>query len=354
MKKMLKSKNGIAAIAVILIIVLSAAAGGTTFLGVRSLVTGDPFLQPLEDVGLIELEEKDDKEEKNKESKKENETSETEDEEVEEPDSEEDDENATGDMVIGDGQESSLLVEEINDDGVECYTITIDLKEVADGIIPIIEDIISLYVSVGEETGTSSSDEIVTMQDAISELLDVASEIFTDCEIILDCYANGNDIKQLLITFEYEQLAENTYNKISEIDELVKQIDSTADMGLEYDSYESFLADFESGLAESFTTESFRDGLSDEIDEEYSEIIDTAECSVEDGKIQISLNLSSINIDTYIMNYKTELEELGIDPDNFVESVVNLWNETVEEVGYDTLINEVYSMVIGTYDAFSY
>lgn len=347
MKKILKTQKGIAAIAVILIIVLSAAAGGTTFLGVRALITGEPFLQPFEDAGLIELEEK--KEDKEKESKDKNKTSEN--EELEDADLE-DDETSTEDIVSEKGEQSSLLVEEINDNGVECYTIVIDLKEVADGIIPIVEDLITLYTSVGVETGTDV--ELSTVQDAISELLDVASEIFTDCEIVLDCYANGNDIKQLLITFKYEPLVKNIYNKMSDMERIVKEIDPTADLGIEYDSYESYLADFEAGLEEVFSTETIRTALSEELDEEYSEIINTAEVSIEDKKIQISFNLSSIKIDTFIMNYRTELEELGIDPDNFVESVVNLWNETVEEVGYDTLINELYSTVIGTYNMFSY
>lgn len=345
MKKIIKSQKGIAAIAIVLIIVLSAAAGGTTFLGVRSLITGDPFLQPFEDVGLIELEEN--KEEKSKDDK----ISKNDEEKVDETISDEENDN-TEDIII-EGQDTSLLIDDINDDGVECYTITVDLKEVADGMISKLEDMISTYITIQEEIGTNTDGEINTLEDAITEFLDIASEIFTDCEIILDCYASGNDIKQLLITFEYEQLAKNIYNKISDIERLMQQIDPTADIRFEYDSYESFLADFEVALEESFSTESLRNSLSEELSEENSEIINTAESLLEDKKIQISLNLSSIKIDTFIMNYRDELEELGIDPDNLIESIVELWNENVDKEEYATLINELYTMIFDTYNMFS-
>lgn len=57
MKEKLKKQNGIGAIAIIIIVVLAVVIGGVSFLGIKSVVTGEPFLQPFADMGLIEIEE---------------------------------------------------------------------------------------------------------------------------------------------------------------------------------------------------------------------------------------------------------------------------------------------------------
>ncbi len=345
MKKIFKNEKGITLIAIVLITVLSVAAGGTTFLGVRALVTKDPFLQPFEDMGLIELEDEE-KEDKKSEKKDDEEEQEVIDEEVDEDSSEDEV------IITGEGEESSLLVEEINDEGVECYTIVVDLKEVADGIVPIVEDLLNMYLFTGIDGTTTEDGE--AMGDIFSTALEVIPKIFEDCEIIIDCYANGNDIKQLLITVPYEQMIENFYNEMTEIETLISSLDpSYVSMG--YTSYEECLADFEETVLSECTTENIRNVLSEEDSaSKYAEIINTAECIVEDGKIQISLNLSSISIDEYIGEFKDQFEEIGIDSDNLVESVVETWNSYIDEVGYNGAIEGVYSMIMGTYEMFSF
>ena len=141
---------------------------------------------------------------------------------------------------------------------------------------------------------------------------------------------------------------------MTEIETLLSELDpSYVSMG--YTSYEECLADFEETLLSEFTTENIRTMLSEEdIESKYSEIINTAECIIEDGKIQISLNLSSISIDEYIGEFKDEFEELGIDSDNLVESMVDTWNSYIEEVGYNGAIESLYSTVMGTYEMFSF
>ena len=348
MKKVLTNQKGITLVAVIIISVLSIVAGGTTFLGVRSLVTKEPFLQPFEDMGLMEIEEEDDDDE-SKDDKNDSDKDDSKDEEdlIENENDKDDDKK-----VDAKGEESTLLVEEINDDGVECYTIVIDLKEVANGVVPILEDFVNMYLFVGLDGTTTTEDE--AMGDMLSTMLDIIPKIFTDCEIIVDCYANGNDIKQLLITIPYEQMIENFYNEMTEIETLLSSLDpSYVSMG--YTSYDECLADFEETLLSECTTENIRTMLSEEdVDSKYAEIINTAECIVEDGKIQISLNLSSISIDEYIGEFADEFEELGIDSDNLVESMVDTWNSYIDEVGYDGAIESVYSTVMETYEMFSY
>ena len=354
MKKIFKNEKGITLIAIVLITVLSVAAGGTTFLGVRALVTKEPFLQPFEDMGIIELEdeEKEDKKSEKKDDK--NKDNEEEQDEVVDKSDEEDDDEASDDEVTitGEGEESSLLVEEINDEGVECYTIVVDLKEVADGIVPIVEDLLNMYLFTGIDGTTTEEGE--AMGDIFSTALEVIPKIFVDCEIIIDCYANGNDIKQLLITVPYEQMIENFYSEMTEIETLISSLDpSYVSMG--YTSYDECLADFEETVLSECTTENIRSMLSEEdVDSKYAEIINTAECVVEDGKIQISLNLSSISIDEYIGELKDQFEEMGIDSDNLVESVVDTWISYIDEVGYNGAIEGVYSMIMGTYEMFSF
>ena len=55
MKEKLRKQNGISAIAIILVIVIIVVLGGVIFLGVRSAITGEPFMQPFEDMGLMEV-----------------------------------------------------------------------------------------------------------------------------------------------------------------------------------------------------------------------------------------------------------------------------------------------------------
>ena len=115
MKKIFKNQKGIALIAVILITVVSIVAGGATFLGVRSLVTKEPFLQPFEDMGLMEIEDDEDKKESDKKDKESSKKEDSDDKEEIKNDDEKDEDK----KVTGDGEESTLLIEEINDDGVE-------------------------------------------------------------------------------------------------------------------------------------------------------------------------------------------------------------------------------------------
>ena len=340
MKNILKKQKGIAAIAVVLIVVLSAVAGGTTFLGVRAAVTGDPFLQPFEDMGLIELDnETEDDDNKNKKDKElmesfdKEETSDSEESKFDKDDSD----------VSTEGEKSSLLVSAIEDEGVECYTIVVDLKEVADGVIPVIEEVLVSYMTAND---MEDNVDDVLIEETLSSILDLVAEMFTDCEIILDCYANGNDVKQLLITVPYEQLVENVYYGLSDIEELVQEIDPTADLGIEYSSYEEMLEEIESILENDLTTKELQTALSEELGSEYQEIADSAECIVEDGKIQISFDLTSIDLDSYISEYSAELEELGIDSENVVESLVTVWNEYIDEVGYGGLIEEAMSALM--------
>ena len=70
MKKILKNQAGAAILIAILVIVIAAAGGGAAFLGVRSLVTGEPFLQPFEDLGWIELDDDKEDDDEDKDDKK--------------------------------------------------------------------------------------------------------------------------------------------------------------------------------------------------------------------------------------------------------------------------------------------
>lgn len=361
MKESIKSQKGIAAIVIVLIVVISIVAGGSTFLGVRALITKEPFLQPFENMGLMEIEDEDEKEEKeskkedkeeNKEDKEENKEEKEDKKDKEDNDDKEDKKENKKDKETNKGESSSLLIEEIEEDGVKCHTIKIDLEEVAEGVVPIIEDLLSLYMFASID-GTTSEDT-ATMENTLSAALDTIPAIFAECEIILDCYAKGNDIKQLIITIPYERMVKNLYSEMDNLEEFVQALSPTASLGLEFDSYEAMLADFEEEVLSGFTTDELRASLSEEdIDSKYSEIIKTAECTVEDGKIQISFNLSSIKIDDYIGEFRDELEAMGIDPDNLVESAVETWNAYIDEEGYNGAIEEVYSTVIGTYEMFN-
>ena len=190
MEKILKNQKGITLVAIIIISVLSIVAGGTTFLGVRSLVTKEPFLQPFEDMGLMEIEDDEEDEEDKKDSdKEESDKEDLNDEEDEEDLKETEKEDKDDEKVIGKGEESTLLVEEINDDGVECYTIIIDLKEVAEGIIPIVEDFVNMYLLVGIDGTTSVEDE--AMGDVFSTILEIVPKIFTDCDVAAELGVDG-------------------------------------------------------------------------------------------------------------------------------------------------------------------
>ena len=180
MKKILKNNQGITLIALVLIVILTIIAGGTTFLGVRSLITKEPFLQPFENMGLMEIE---DEEETKKENKKKDELKENK-EEIKEEDVEEEEEDKDSDKKPSKtkGEESSLLVEEINDKGVGCYTIEIDLKEVADGIVPILQKFLTVYMFTGVDGGTVGSGDAVTV---INSTLEIIPDIFVDSEIII-------------------------------------------------------------------------------------------------------------------------------------------------------------------------
>ena len=347
MNKILKNNQGITLIALVLIFILTIIAGGTTFLGVRSLITKEPFLQPFENMGLMEIE---DEEETKKENKKKDELKENK-EEVKEEEVEEEEEDKDSDKKPSKikGEESSLLVEEINDKGVGCYTIEIDLKEVADGIVPILQKFLTVYMFTGVDGGTVGSGDAVTV---INSTLEIIPDIFVDSEIIIDCYANGNNIKQVLITFEYTGVVNNLYNAMTEIEELLVTLDPAYEK-TGYSSAEEMLKDFEETILTVCTTENIRSVLSEnDTDSKYAEIIKTAECVVEDGKIQVSLNLSSISIDEYIGKVEDELVEMGIDPDNVVESAVEAWNSYINDVGYNGAIESVYKVVTGTYDMF--
>lgn len=59
MKEKLKNQNGVAFLAVILVIIIAVVAGGTTYLGVRMLITGDSFFEPFKELGWISLDEND-------------------------------------------------------------------------------------------------------------------------------------------------------------------------------------------------------------------------------------------------------------------------------------------------------
>ena len=88
MKKILKNQAGAAILIAILVIVIAAAGGGAAFLGVRSLVTGEPFLQPFEDLGWIELD--DDKEDEDEDEDKDDKKSSKKDDKDEDEDEDED------------------------------------------------------------------------------------------------------------------------------------------------------------------------------------------------------------------------------------------------------------------------
>lgn len=93
MKKSLKNQAGAVVIVVILVIVLAAAGGGAAFLGIRMLVTGEPFLQPFEDLGWIELDDEKDEDSDSKKSKDDKKDKKKKEDEEDDEDEEDEDDN---------------------------------------------------------------------------------------------------------------------------------------------------------------------------------------------------------------------------------------------------------------------
>lgn len=308
MKEKMKKQNGLAAIAIVLIVIVAVLVAGVAFLGVRTVVTGEHFLQPFAELGLIELEE----EEENKNVENRN--------EERPPVKNEEEEN-----VKAKGQESSLLLAESEE--VNCYTITVDIEELADAVIPYVEAGIQMYMSMGatDETATAETEAAVT------EMIDMIKSMVKGCELVLDVYADGNDVKQAILTFEYEGFVENVYETMKDTEDF------------EYESYEDCLAGFEDEVLSELTTENLQTAMAeDETAADYAEYLEVV---AEDGKIQISVDLREVDLDSYIGEYSEELTNLGIDTENVVESAVKSWNEYIDENGYDGLMEELMALV---------
>ena len=218
MKKLLKKQNGIAAIAIVLIVVLTVAVGGVTFLGIKSLVTGEPFLQPFEDLGLIELEEENDEESEekaDKDDKKEDEDVVDEDELI----SEEKDEETTDDSI-----KNSNLSEEAQSKGVIHYRGEINFED---------------YMG----------DNTIEYSDLI--------------EMSADIYATDTEIVEIVFVYNLKQFLEEYYNEF-ESDMVSAGFDT-------YDSFRdemmnTFETSFSSGFASSGGSE-----ISDYFDIYYPE-----------------------------------------------------------------------------------
>lgn len=307
MKEKMKKQNGLAAVAIVLIVIAAVLVAGVAFLGVRTVVTGEHFLQPFAELGWIEIDEDDDKKaDKKKDDKVDEEKSEKEDK---------DDDEKT------EGQKSSLLLDESKK--ADCYTITIDLEELTEAILPYVNSGIEMYMSM------AATD---TQDDSVSELIDMIEDMTKDCELIFDIYANENDLKQVIATFEYETFVENVYETMKDTDDF------------EYDSYEECLEGFEDEVLSELTTESLQESLADS-ESELADYAKYCEIVAKNGKIQISVDLRKVDLESYIEEYADELEDFGIDTENVVKSAVEAWNEYIDDNGYDGLIEDLMSLV---------
>lgn len=312
MKEKMKKQNGMGAIMIILLIIVTLVVCAVTFLGVRTIVTGEHFLQPLADMGLVELDEED----VEKENK---------DEEIKDETKVEDD-----NVVTVTGEDSSLLIAEAMEEGVECYTINIDLTDLVEAIVPYVEPALQMYMSMVMPTEGTETD-ISSVSDQISEMVTTIQDIVAGCEVVVDIYANGNELKQVIVTVEYEKFVENVYETMQGTE------------GFDYESYEDCLADFEATFEEELTTENIQATMAE--DETVAAYADYVSCVMEDGKVQIGVDLTEVDLNTYVEQYSAELEELGIDPENVVESAVEVWNNYINENGYEGLLNTIMTQI---------
>lgn len=253
MNQKLKNQKGIALIALVLVIIVAVAAGGATYLGVRMLITGEPFLTPFEELGWIELDEEDD------ESDKDEKKSDKKDSDEDVDDEEEDDsktsgtlgsvvkdrlsaeakksdvEHYYGSMTMADSGEYStseyaelyeLLKLEVNlyarNDQVVEIVFTINMKEYLEKSYELYEDD---FVEAGYETYEEFEEEMIPMMESafdfgFSSAADENEEIYD----YIEKYNDGGNLQIYITEDGFDSLYE-TYD----IEEGTANVDTFCD-----------------------------------------------------------------------------------------------------------------------------
>lgn len=175
-------------------------------------------------------------------------------------------------------------------------------------------------------------DDSIDDYDAYYDLLEEYKDII-DGELYIDLYAKGNEIIQVVLGIDYMKTIENYYNheiekgnseieEFESADDYAKYIKTTLKLILTKDTLISMFAE--------------QMGSEFGIDEdELSELIDI---NIDKGLFEFYFNCNDELNEAFadlIAENEDEIEAEGIDPDNFFESMVPVYNKEMKKQGYD-------------------
>lgn len=327
-----KKGNGLKRFFILLLVIIIVAAFA---LLIRYAIVGDSYFAPFEKLFGLEEEIDDDEEDEIVEEKETNKTA--------------------GRM--------SLLAAEATEKGVTHYTLELDIAELIemgldfylaensyslDGMsnnnseyttkklsTALISEDYNDY-SIEAYSDDYEEDSLSTVEDQIEEMI----EYLDGGKIVIDMYAKGNEIIQVIVTIEYDEMLENLYDYMVENE--VEEISS-------FETAEDFKNYVETTLGMYLNKSIIMDAIEEELDNEdidmdIEEIEECFDMIAVDGAYEFYFTLSEdMNemIAEFVEDNAEDMEDEGIDPDNFVESMVEYYNETMEDEGYDQFVIEI-------------
>ena len=262
-----------------------------------------------------------------------------------------------GDSLEAKSARYALLSDEVNNENIKHYRLTLDMGEYFSTIMKTLEDVDNseaeedyynyedteddyYYDDSTTETETNGMEEMLGMATMMMQMMGD----MVDGEMYFDVYFEGNEIVQVIVGYDYEKLAKNIYDFT---------IENASEEDLEepgMESYEAFLEEMNNQFIELLDEdviceaimqdEDMKSSLS-EIGIKEKDIKDAIDFNCDKGIFEVYINgttklkaLISMGLESEDFKKYVDENNIDIDEDNIIESFLETANETDEYMEY--------------------